>query len=174
MTRYAALLRGINVGGIRIRMADLKDVFDGLGFGGVRTVLASGNVLFDSGEDATALKPMIESALTARFGYEAYVFVLDQFRLARVVEAYPFEDRDDRHSYVVFVSDPAALESLSAPPGELDPEVECLATGDGVLYWQVEKGGTIDSAVGRRAGSAKYKAVTTTRNTRTLRKLLGQ
>ena len=48
MTRYAALLRGINVGGINIKMADLRSTFVDLGFENVKTVLASGNVLFDS------------------------------------------------------------------------------------------------------------------------------
>ncbi len=70
MTRLVALLRGINVGGIRIRMADLKKVFVGLGFENVRTVLASGNVLFDSEDDPATAKARIEAALTERFGYE--------------------------------------------------------------------------------------------------------
>ena len=37
MTRYAALLRGVNVGGINLKMADVKAVFEGLGLGGVKT-----------------------------------------------------------------------------------------------------------------------------------------
>ncbi len=60
MTRLVALLRGINVGGIRIRMADLKEVFGGLGCENVRTVLASGNVLFDAEDDPATAKARIE------------------------------------------------------------------------------------------------------------------
>ncbi len=45
MTAWVALLRGVNVGGITIRNADLARVFAGLGFDDVRTVLVSGNVV---------------------------------------------------------------------------------------------------------------------------------
>ncbi len=173
MTRLVALLRGINVGGIRIRMADLKEVFDALGFENVRTVLASGNVLFDADDDPATAKAGIEAALTARFGYEAYTFVLEQSFLTRVVEAYPFDaTRTDRHSYVVFVSDPAVLEEFAARSGDLDPKVECIEQGEAVLYWQVEKGSTLDSAVGKQSGAARYKATTTVRNLNTLRRLI--
>lgn len=45
---YVAFLRGINVGGHAvIRMSELQRAFEGLGFENVRTVLASGNVIFD-------------------------------------------------------------------------------------------------------------------------------
>lgn len=173
MTRLVALLRGINVGGIRIRMADLKEVFVGLGFENIRTVLASGNVLFDSEDDPAAAKARIEAALTERFGYEAYTFVVEQSYLARVVEAYPFDDaRTDRHSYVVFVSDPAVLAPLAALADDLDPDLECIQAGEGVLYWQVVKGATLDSAVGKQSGSARNKATTTVRNLNTLRRLI--
>lgn len=172
MTRYVALLRGINVGGIRITMADLAEVFTESGFRDVRTVLASGNVLFESDDDAATLKPAIEAALTSRFGYEAYVFVLEQSRVSGVVDAYPFDDLEGRHSYVVFVSDPDVLARWGAVADDLDAAVECLSPGDGVLYWQVEKGHTLDSTVGKQTGAARYKAVTTVRNLKTLRKLV--
>jgi len=172
MTRYVALLRGINVGKIRIRMAELAAVFTEAGLREVRTVRASGNVLFESDDYATTLKSALEAALTARFGYEAYVFVVERSRVAALVEAYPFDDLDDRHSYVVFVSDPDVLARWGAVADGLDPAVERLAPGEGVLYWQVEKGHTLDSVVGKQSGSARYKAVTTVRNLKTLRTLL--
>ncbi|SQI39676.1 Uncharacterized protein conserved in bacteria [Rhodococcus coprophilus] len=171
MTRYVALLRGINVGGIRIRMADLAEVFSAAGHRDVRTVLASGNVLFDSDDDATALEAALEAALTDRFGYDAYTFVVEQSRVADLVAAYPFDDRDDHHSYVVFVSDPGVLDALAGAES-LGDGVERVQRGDGVLYWQVEKGRTLDSNVGKRSGDGRYKSVTTARNLKTLRKLL--
>ena len=52
MTRYIALLRGINVGGKNIiKMADLTAAFERQGFGNVVTYINSGNVLFDSKDD---------------------------------------------------------------------------------------------------------------------------
>ena len=54
MTRYAALLRGVNVGGITMKMADVRDALTADGFAGVTTILASGNVLLDATEPAAA------------------------------------------------------------------------------------------------------------------------
>ncbi len=76
MTTWVALLRGVNVGGITIRSAELKEMFaESLGFGAVRAVLASGNVRFEAG-DAPAergeLKSRVEAALRERFGYDAW------------------------------------------------------------------------------------------------------
>ncbi|MCX7523015.1 DUF1697 domain-containing protein [Microbacterium sp. STN6] len=172
MARMIALLRGVNVGGITIKMADLADVFRGLGYAGVKTVLASGNVVFEADAAASALKPVIETALRDRFGYEAWVHVLSVEELAAVVAAYPFEEREGWHAYVIFVmGGEVAGDFVALAPG-LDAD-ERLQDGDGVLYWSVPKGNTLDSVVGKASGKARYKAQSTTRNLRTLRKLLG-
>ena len=57
MTSYIALLRGVNVGGITVKSAELGELFDGLGFEGVRTVLASGNVVFETTKREAHLPP---------------------------------------------------------------------------------------------------------------------
>ncbi|MGH3552677.1 MAG: DUF1697 domain-containing protein, partial [Mycobacterium sp.] len=54
MTRYAAFLRGVNVGGVNLKMADVAAALSDAGFAGVRTILASGNVLLDSPATADA------------------------------------------------------------------------------------------------------------------------
>lgn len=176
MTRYVALLRGVNVGGVNIRMADLAEVFRGLGLSDVKTVLASGNVLFDADADASALKPRIEAGLRERFGYEAWVHVLSIDEIRRIVDAFPFDaERDGWHPYVIFLMGELLTndEPRSALLGlELDPALESIADGHGVLYWTVERGHTLDSVVGKASGRATFKALTTTRNLRTLIKLL--
>lgn len=174
MTRYVALLRGINVGGINIKMADLRQVFVDLGFDEVKTVLASGNVLFSSDRvDVAGLKATIETALRKVFGYEAWVFVLETATLARIVDAYPFDpERAGWHPYVMFTAEPSVLGGLLEVQDRLDSAVERIAGGDNVLYWEVERGRTLDSTFGKNTGKPKLKAVTTTRNLRTLVKLL--
>lgn len=164
------LLRGVNVGGVTVKMADLAEVVRGLGYDDVVTVLASGNVLFTTSDAAARAKDRLEAALRERFGYEAWVHVLEQDRVRDIVGAYPFERSGDRHAYVVFVVDPATRAALLAV--ELDPAVERVAEGDGVLYWTVPKGGTLDSAMGRAQGSGRHKQWLTTRNLNTLEKLL--
>ncbi len=169
--RYVALLRGVNVNGVNIKMADLAAAFGELGFEGVRTILASGNVLFGA-EDGANLKGCIETALSGTFGYQARVVVLDLDALRRAVDAYPFErEREGWHAYVVFSSDAKLLKELLTVGGELDPETERIDSGDQVLYWEVVRGKTTGSAFGKLLGKARFGA-TTTRNLNTLDKLL--
>lgn len=173
MDRYAALLRGVNVGGINVKMADVAAVFTELGFRNLKTVLASGNVLFDSDDRPEQTEPRIEAGLSQAFGYEAWVHVLDLSVIAGIVDGFPFDaQREGWHPYVIFTMAEAPREELLALQPELDPALEGIAAGDGVIYWTVERGHTLDSTMGKTSGRARYKALTTTRNLRTLQKLL--
>jgi uncharacterized protein (DUF1697 family) len=173
-TRHVALLRGVNVNGITIKSADLKALFVELGFGAVRTVLASGNVLFDTGEsDAAALRTRIEQALRKRFGYDAWIVLLTQKTVAEMAASYPFERIDEeRHPYIVFGSDAAMLDEIVEKAGTVDADVEQLKRGKGVLYWQCPRGESLDTPVAKLLGKTRYKSSTTTRNLRTVEKLL--
>jgi len=173
MTRYIALLRGINVGGITIKMAALADTVRALGHTGVSTVLASGNLIFESDQpDVTALKADLESALSAAFGYEAWVVLLSRDRLAAAVEAYPFEEREGWHSYILFGSADTLLDELVAAAPTLNPADERVQPGAGVLYWQVRRDVGIKSPFSTLSAKARYKSSTTNRNLRTLHKIL--
>lgn len=170
VTRYVAFLRGVNVGGVNLKMAEVATVFTDAGFGNVKTVLASGNVLLDSASDARKVRNTAEAALRAAFGYDAWVLAYDLATLHDISAAYPF-DREvaGHHSYVTFVSDDSVLDELAGLAAEAG---ETAARGDGVLYWQVARAATLDSAIGRTMGKKRYKASTTTRNLRTLDKVL--
>jgi uncharacterized protein (DUF1697 family) len=170
MTRYVALLRGVNVGGVTVKMADLADVVRGLGYDDVTTVLASGNVLFTTTDAAAEAKERLEAALREAFGYVAWVHVLAHEKVRAIVEAYPFERGADRHAYAVFILKPELLDELLVV--KLDPAVEQAARGDGVLYWSTPKGSTLDSAMGKAQSAGKHKPWLTTRNLNTLEKLL--
>lgn len=171
--RYVVLLRGINVGGINIKMADLKAAIEGAAFEGVRTVLASGNVLVDSDVPAAEVKDRFQTTLRERFGYDAWVLVYPQAMIAEIAEAYPYDASDDtKQPYVVFSEDGASAEELAAI-ADLDPELEQAELGPhGVLFWEVKKGETLHSKLGKASSKAKYKSTTTTRNLRTVLKLV--
>jgi uncharacterized protein (DUF1697 family) len=171
MTRWIALLRGVNVNGITIRSAELRTLFEERGHTDVRTVLASGNVVFSSAMPAPELKADVEQALRDRFGYDAWIVLVPHDALAALVDAFPFESSADRHDYVLFGSDAAALDDLLADL-VLDDSMERVARGDGVVYWSCPKGSSTDTVFAKRAGAARFKRTTTTRNTNTLRKLL--
>lgn len=169
VTRYVALLRGVNVGGVNIKMVDLAAVVSGLGHTGVTTVLASGNVLFTSVDAAADIKQALEAALRDRFGYEAWVHVLTVDAIRDLISAYPFVRDAQRHAYVVFAVKPGVRSELLAV--ELDPAVEQARAGDGVIFWSVPKGSTLESALGMAQARAAYKPWLTTRNLNTLEKI---
>ncbi|MCU1446590.1 DUF1697 domain-containing protein [Cryobacterium sp.] len=139
----------------------------------VTTVLASGNVVFDSEKsDAAAVKAGLEAALTDAFGYEAWVVLLTRAQLAAAVEAYPFEDREGWHSYILFGSAQERLDELLQAAPTLDPADERVQPGSGVLYWQVRRAVGIKSPLSLLAAKARFKSTTTNRNLRTLHKIL--
>ncbi|MEI6254077.1 MAG: DUF1697 domain-containing protein [Mycobacteriaceae bacterium] len=172
MTRYAAFLRGVNVGGVNLKMAEVAAALRAAGLGDVRTILASGNVLLTSTGTAETVRTKTETALRRQFGYDAWVLVYDVAAVRSIVAAYPFEPEvAGKHSYVTFVSDPAVLDELAALAADAGPD-ENIAGGDGVLYWQVPTAATLQSTIGKTMGKRRLKSSTTTRNLRTLGKLL--
>ena len=182
VTRMIALLRGVNVGGITVKSGPLAATFTDLGFLRVRTVLASGNVAFDAPDGAasaapaelplTELKGRIESALEQSFGYDAWIVLVPQERMSRIAAAYPFARADDtEHPYVVFSSDQTIASELLGAAQDLTQELESIAAGDGVLYWRVPRGSTLDSPFAKLLAKPRYKPHVTTRNLRTVEKL---
>jgi uncharacterized protein (DUF1697 family) len=172
MTQYAVFLRGVNVGGVNLKMADVAATLTDAGFSGVRTILATGNVLLESSAKAPAVRKKAETALRESFGYDAWVLVYDVETVRAIVDAYPFEaEVDGYQSYVTFVADAAVLDELAALSSDAGAD-EKINRGDGVIYWQVPKGSTLDSTIGKTMGKARYKSSTTTRNMRTLAKLM--
>jgi uncharacterized protein (DUF1697 family) len=170
MTKFAAFLRGVNVGGVNLKMAEVAKALTEAGFTEVRTILASGNVLLESSARVATVRKKAEAALRERFGYDAWVLAYDIDTVRAISEAYPFErEVDGYQSYVTFVTDKAALDELAALDAGPD---EKISRGEGVVYWQVPKGSTLDSTIGQTMGKKRYKASTTTRNLRTLAKEL--
>jgi len=170
MTTYAAFLRGVNVGGVNLKMAEVRTALTDAGFSGVRTILASGNVLLNSSAGVATVRKKAEAALRDRFGYDAWVLAYDIDTVRAIDEAYPFErELDGYQSYITFVTDADVLDELAeltAGPKEK------ISRGKGVIYWQVPKGSTLDSTIGKTMGKPRYKSSTTTRNLRTLAKVL--
>lgn len=91
MPTHIALLRGVNVGGKKLAMADLREAVAGLGHTEVSTYIQSGNALFSSGEtDTGALAAGIEKAIADRAGIQSRVLVLTRGELEQVVRANPY------------------------------------------------------------------------------------
>ena len=171
MNSYAVFLRGINVGGINIKMADLKAALEAIGFDAVKTLLASGNVVIASELGPAAVKKDVEECLRKSFGYDAWVVVLTAQRVSELVDACPYPDDDkSTHTYVTLASDTAMLDELDAAGAALKG-TEQKRLGPEALAWLAPAGGTLESPFSKISSKAKYKATTTTRNLRTLIKV---
>ncbi|MGZ0710833.1 DUF1697 domain-containing protein (plasmid) [Coraliomargarita sp. W4R53] len=175
-TEWVALLRGVNVGGITIRNAPLAEVFRSLGLNNVRTVLASGNVTFDSPESASvrpALKASIESALETTFSYDAWIALVTKGELKRAIDSFPFDETAaDRQPWVIFCVDDTTQTELLEAAQTMDATSDPVAAGPGVVYWNPAKGHSTDTAFAKRIAKVTYRKRTTNRNIRTLRKLV--
>lgn len=114
--RWAALLRGINLGKRQLKSAELKSVVDGLGFTQVKTLLASGNVVFTApGADAATLEAQIHDALAGQTGLQSQIFVRTPEEMAAIVAANPFPvEARERPSFLVvtFHRDPVPQDRL--------------------------------------------------------------
>jgi uncharacterized protein (DUF1697 family) len=110
LIKQAAFLRGINVGGHNpVPMEELKKAFESLGFENVKTLLASGNVLFESSNpDATVLVKKIEGKLEKKFGREINVVIRTIKELQDLDKIHPFKGvlvTPQTRLYVTFLSE---------------------------------------------------------------------
>lgn len=112
--KYAAFLLGINIGPHkRVPMSELKEMFERMGFKNVRTLLASGNVLFDSPrKNAAALAGEMEGELKKTFGFEVGVIVRSMADIEEMIAADPFGKvkvtRDTRLYVTFYTEEPKA------------------------------------------------------------------
>ncbi|WP_427963544.1 DUF1697 domain-containing protein [Altererythrobacter sp.] len=104
MTRYVALLAGINVGGNRLTMADLRDALEREEFEAIETVVASGNVLFDHEERPSAgLAEKLAWVVRDRFDIETFAIVMTRAELAAAIAENPFsEDGEEKFVHTIF------------------------------------------------------------------------
>ncbi|MEU1041210.1 DUF1697 domain-containing protein [Streptomyces sp. NPDC005551] len=137
MTKYAALLRGINVGGSKkVPMAELRTLMQGLGYTDVATYLQSGNAVFACEHgDERSLAADLERAVEAHFGFAVAVLVRDHAYLKAVREACPFPAAElaGRQLHATYFSEPVTAGRFAAvDPAAFLPEEFRL--GDRVLY----------------------------------------
>lgn len=173
MITYIALLRGINVSGHNlIKMAELKRMFDAMGFARVQTFIQSGNVLFQSPEPAELLRPRIEQEITAVFGMAVPVMLRTAAELERIIRDCPFPAdalaEGERLYATLLVDQPPRerLEQMLAVPGGTDE----FRIGERVIYLlyrqPVHKSKLTNNLTERKLATSA-----TTRNWRTMNKL---
>jgi uncharacterized protein (DUF1697 family) len=114
--KYIAFLRAINVGGHTVKMDHLRRLFEGMGFTGVETFIASGNVIFEAADESPqALEPRIEKALQEALGYKVATFIRTPAELAEIAgyKAFtaPDMEAEGNFLYISFVAETPSQEA---------------------------------------------------------------
>ncbi|MEO6394976.1 MAG: DUF1697 domain-containing protein [Devosia sp.] len=102
MTRYAAFLRGVNLGKRTVKSAELKAAFEAMGFDNVKTLLASGNVLFDA-RASKSLQTKIEAGLHSQFGFVVGTVLRSLDELRAMVATDPFSGASEDFSKKLYL-----------------------------------------------------------------------
>ena len=168
--RQVALIRGINVGKAkRVPMAGLREALGELGFENVRTLLNSGNVVFDAAGSPRRNAALVEDAIAAHFDVSARVLGLAARELATVVAENPLGELagDPSRLMVVFWLDPQVADAV-APLVTRDWGPERLAVGSHAAYVWCPEG--ILASAAHEAVSAAAGSRATVRNWRTVLK----
>jgi uncharacterized protein (DUF1697 family) len=107
MQKYLALIRGINVGGVVLKMEDLRQMMEELGFINVTTYIQSGNAIFQSNlTDTGKIAKQISEMIRERAGIEAAVIVKTSSELEKIVSKHPLAgEGEEKKLYVTVLSD---------------------------------------------------------------------
>jgi uncharacterized protein (DUF1697 family) len=151
-------------------MPDLKIAFEDLGYKNVSTLLATGNVCFESADSLLKCKTDIQEKLTERFKYEAFAQILDASAISAILATCTLAESEESHLYVLFIEKPETTELLKLAATEL--LVTEIQFAEGVLFWKVPKGETLSMPFSKELAKPKYKNSTTMRNINTVRKLI--
>ena len=138
MTMRIALLRGVNVGGAKkVPMAGLKAMVEALGFTGVKTLLASGNVVFEAGDRSdAALESLLEKEAQARLGLVTRFIVRGPKAWRAMIEANPMPDEAEREPsrFLVNVAREAVTAEMLAMIRAAATPGERVEAGDRCVY----------------------------------------
>ncbi len=170
---YIALLRGINVSGHKkIKMPDLKAMFEALGFTNVRTYIQSGNVVFES-NSSEGLEGKISAKIQEQFGFDVSVICRTAAEMEQVVARNPYAELvgfETEKLYVTFLQETPSGEKLEAlKTFTFEPEMYTVSGQEIYVYCFNGYGNTkLENAFFEK----KLKVPASTRNWRTINKLI--
>lgn len=182
MATHVALLRGVNVGGRKLAMSDLRAIVEAAGHGDVATYIQSGNVVFTAAAGPAtpdeALATAIEAGIEERMGMRVAVIVMSRDELRQALEADPYPaEEDPRYVHLIFFARPlgdadrewvAGAQAVVAGKGSRD---EATAIGR-VLYLHTPDGFGRSELAAELTKGGKRAPAGTARNRSTVRKLL--
>lgn len=167
--RWAGLLRAVNVGGRKLAMADLRRVAEEAGFTEVKTLLASGNVVFSASGAQAAVREQLEKAIKDHAGFAVEVLLRSKSQLQALLDDNPFADGKASQVLVCFLD-------ASAPAG-LAERLEKVAVHEriqiaGTEVWLDCVDGIGKSKLAAKLPSLVKPRIVTARNVNTVTKLV--
>lgn len=172
MGRMLALIRGINVGGRVLPMAELRTLCATIGWRNVQTYIQSGNVVFESGDPPAMLEPQLEAAIAERFGFKAPVMVRTPAQWAVYPAGNPFPEaaRDAPKSLMLLVPKrPPAANAIEMLQARATMGERVGRAGDGLWIWFA--GGVAGSKLSPLLIDKLVDSPATSRNHRTVMRL---
>jgi uncharacterized protein (DUF1697 family) len=169
---YCAFLRGVNVNGRTMKMAEVCEVFHAAGMEQVSSVLASGNIIFRTSAPAAELRGKLERVMSEHYSCDMSIFIKNTSEIMSMLESSPFDPDPDRHIYA-FICE-RNFESVLAEEFAKITAVphEAAAIQNGTFYWQVPKGSTLDAGFSKILGRKDMKEKFTSRNMSTIQKIV--
>jgi uncharacterized protein (DUF1697 family) len=142
MPRFIAFLRAINVGGHVVTMAELRALFEALGFKGVETFIASGNVIFESrSTDSGAMERRIADHLLKVLGYGVETFVRTDAEVSAIAQYKPFKESQVQSAgafCVGFLAEPLTAEGRKSLMA-LKTDIDDFHVNGREVYWLCRK-----------------------------------
>lgn len=170
-TVYCAFLRGINVNGRNMKMPDICTIFEQAGMKNASSVLATGNIIFDSGIPQGPLRRKLENALSEHYACDVHLFIKDVQTVEAILNGSPFSPDPDLHIYA-FICDNGFETVLLDVFHTITPTPrETAAIKNGYFYWQVRKGSTLDAGYSKILSRKDIKDKFTSRNLNTIQKI---
>ena len=124
MAAFIALLRAVNVGGTgKLPMSELKAMCETLGFAGIRTYIASGNVVFTSRKSEAAVKKALEAALESYAAKTVGVMVRTVAEMQAVLADNPFPKLAPNRTVAVFLDHAPPGDTLKTVKGRKDEQI---------------------------------------------------
>ena len=174
MQTYIAILRGINVGGKILKMADLRYMIENMEFGNARTYIQSGNVFFQTErERPELLEQMIKEQIQKDFAIDVSVIILTPEKLERIIAANPFKNdinKELKFLHVTFLQTKPGIYNQEAIESKKTGDEEIMFTDEAVYLYCPHGYG--NSKLTNSLFEDNLKVVATTRNWRTTCKLL--
>ena len=175
MPRYFALLRGINVGGHRVKMDRLRELVEVLEFENVETFIASGNVIFSSASrDVQAMEERIARQLHEALGYEVPTLIRSQSELESMATFEPSEPAPtDQSVYVIFLPEAADVE-LRRSLDNLSTDTDRFEFAGREVYWLIRGKLSESPLFGKDLTKVTGRGPTTMRSMTTIRRLVAK